>query len=166
MSANKDMLVVALIFNIALLNTFSFSLISSAADASLFSYGWTFRLGSKDPSANMQEARASITKMYSENRLSSKAALGDMLDNIYKVAQCRSAAYDGGLQWSPGEVSPTCNCLRNMHVEYIKSVTPMGVNLTSAEMANNDTAVKTSAVITAIQKKCFNAIRHTQVSPM
>lgn len=160
---NRDMLLVALLFNLALLNTFSLSTVTNVGDAALFSYGWTFRLDSKHASADMSSAKGTILKMYEDNRISGRAELGTMLDTMFDLAKCKPAAYDGGLQWSAEEVSPTCNCIRNIHVEYVKSVNPNGVGLTPVEMGNDDTKAKTKAVMAAIDKKCFSAIRHTQV---
>lgn len=160
---NRDMLVAALIFNIALLNLFTITVVTNTEDASLFSFGWTFRLTSKDPYADMSAAKGVITDMYVNNRISNPQMLGAMLDDIFAIAKCKPAVYDGGLEWNAEEASPTCNCLRNMHVEYIKSVNPNGKNLTTPEMGNDDTKVKTAAVVKVIERKCFEAIRHSQV---
>jgi hypothetical protein len=165
LASNKDMLLAALIFNIALLNTFSLSVVTNTKDAAMFSYGWTFRLGSKDKGSDMVSAMDTISNMYTGNRNSERPALGTMLDRIFEVAKCNPLSYDGGLQWRPEEISPTCNCLRNMHVEYVKSVNPAGLGLNITEMANTDTVTKTKVVVAAIKKKCFSAIRHTQVPP-
>jgi hypothetical protein len=60
LASNKDMLLVAPIFNIALLNTFSLSIVTNPKDAALFLYGWTFRLGSKDNDSDMVSAMKTI----------------------------------------------------------------------------------------------------------
>ena len=44
---------------------------------------------------------------------------------ILERARCQPVMLDGSsgsgsLQWGPEEVSPMCNCLRNLHVQYIK----------------------------------------------
>jgi hypothetical protein len=160
---NKDMLAAAVIFNVALINVLAISVAVNLQDTKLFTYGLTYRLNSRDPLQDMASARDTISNMYLDNKFSDKVKLGLMLDNIHKVAQCNTVEFDGGLRWNAGDVSPTCNCLTNMHIEYIKSVNPLGIGLNEAEMLNADTKNKTEAVVKAVQKKCFNAIRHTQV---
>ncbi len=98
LASNKDMLLAALIFNIALLNTFSLSVVTNTKDAAMFSYGWTFRLGSKDNGSNMASAMEKISDMYTKNRNSERPELGIMLDRIFEVAKCNPLSYDGGLQ--------------------------------------------------------------------
>jgi hypothetical protein len=161
---NRDMLAAALIFNLALVNLLAISVAANLEDASLFTYGWTQRLDSRHPSSDMADAREAISKMYIDNKISSRQELGSMLLKIFEAANCKPVVYDASLVWSAADVSPTCNCLNNMHLEYIKSVNPNGVNLTAIEMANNDTKMKTEIVVQAIKKKCFDAIRHTQVA--
>lgn len=154
---------VTVIINILVLVILSLSMYVNTEDSRLFSYGWTYRLGSKDERVNMTLAKESIMKMYKSNLNSANDHLGTMLDDIYSLAMCKPALYDGGLEWSADEMSPMCNCLRNMHVEYVRSIHPAGVPLNVQQMNSTDTRTKTEVVIKAINIKCFSAVRHTQV---
>lgn len=156
--------VVSVAFNLILLATLAFSVIVNTQDAELFSFGWTYRLSSRD--LNMQHVQEQIAAKYLNNTNSSKVALGMMTDEILDMAHCKNAIYSSGLSWLAQDTSPTCNCLRNMHVEYIKAITPNGVGLNVTQMKNNDTNVKTQAVVRAINMKCFKAVRMTQVEHM
>ncbi len=54
-----------------------------------------------------------------------------------------------------------CNCLRNLHVEYVKAVRPNGVALTPPQLlAENQSIADLRA---AVRDKCFKSVRPTQV---
>jgi hypothetical protein len=156
--------VVSAAFNLILLATLAFSVIVNTQDAELFSFGWTYRLSSRN--LNMQHVQEQIAAKYLNNTDSSKIALGMMTDEILDLAHCKDAIYSTGLSWQASDASPTCNCLRNLHVEYIKAITPNGVGLNVTQMKNNDTNNKTQAVVRAINMKCFKAVRMTQIEDM
>jgi hypothetical protein len=161
--SNKDMLAAALIFNLALVNLLAISVASNLGDMSLFTFGWTQRLNSMHPSNDMNKTKHVITQLYIANNVSTREQLWVMRQKILDPANCNPVMYDGALKWRAADVSPTCNCLENMHVEYVKSITPNSVRLTDSEMKNNDTKAKTEVLVQVIEKKCFEAIRHTQV---
>lgn len=154
---------ISLVINLLLLFTLSVTVLTNLEDAGMFSFGWTYRLNTNDASVDMNAAREAIRTAYAANTDSSLDHLGSMLDDFYDLARCKPALYDGGLEWSAGEISPTCNCVRNMHVEYVKSVRPAGEGLNRTAMNSTDTRDKVQKVTRALDLKCFTAVRHTQV---
>lgn len=154
------MLAFSLVMTIALAIT-----ILDAGDArKLMTFKWTSRLTDTPTydQTRFKSAFKRIEEVYTNNFLSTKAALANVITENYKAAGCLAAHFDGGIEWGPGSVSPTCHCLRNFHIEYIKAVTPNGVPLTEAEMRSADTKTKVETMLRIIKQRCFVAIRHTQ----
>lgn len=148
-----------LVLSTLLLFAVSIIVYSNLKDASLFSFGWSNRI------ININEPREFIASLYRENTDTSDARMDEMLRLSLEAAMCRQVAHNGGavLQWKQDEVSPTCNCLRNTHVEYVKSVQPYGVHLDVATMNRSDSVLNKLWISNRIRVECFQNIRHTQV---
>lgn len=69
-----------------------------------------------------------IGNSYSTNKNSSEAALESLLNSAYERGMCYPVLYGGSLQWSGDDVSPLCNCIRNMHMEYSSFVMANGTD--------------------------------------
>lgn len=159
----NDTRLVYFLLNVALMWLLLASTIVNARDMRFFTFSWTRRLQSNDAWMNMSDAKEDITRMYHDNDDSSLVGLGRMMDTIFRNASCRPVLYDGGLDWMPHEVSPTCNCLRNIHVDYIKAVRPQGVGLSANQFRDPDTISKTKNTTNAMRARCFDSVRPTQV---
>ena len=61
------------------------------------------------------------------------------------------------------QVSPTCNCVRNTHVEYVKAVTPNGIHLPESVMDNEQSKRNRLWISNRLKMECFQSLRHTQV---
>lgn len=120
-------------------------------------------MGSKDERHDMSRTVAEIVSMYKDNRNSTPEYLGSMLDDVFFKAGCMPVDYDGGLRWDPGDVSPSCTCLRNLHVEYFKAVRPNNMGLLPTEMGSDESKNKLLNFTLAVENKCFRLVRHTQV---
>lgn len=160
---NKDMLFAVFLLNLAMLWFLSVSVIINAKDVKFFTFDWTRRLESTDGLRNMTQARENIALAYINNRKSDHFSLGEMMEEMYRNASCRPVRYDGGLSWMSHEVSPTCNCLRNLHVAYIKAVRPNNVGLDENDFKNPENVGNTTLIVTAMKEKCFDMVRPTQV---
>ena len=125
----------------------------------MFSFGWSNRI-IETP------GRDAVATMYKDNKNTSNAKLEQILKDSLDLALCRPVTYNGGLQWQPEEVSPTCNCLRNMHVEYVKSVTPGGVQLPEEVMNTAQSKLNSLWISNRLKTECFQNLRHTQVLTM
>jgi len=158
----RDDLAAYLLLNMCLLVALCISALVGLDDSKMFSFGWTYRLGIKDSRANMYAAGVEISNMYCINRNSSPERLAQMLGEAYHKASCKQSMYEGGIEWSEREASPTCNCLRNMHVQYAKAVNPDGVRLKPTEF--NTTRVE--AATNSTYFNCFVALRNTQLEGM
>lgn len=128
----------------------------------LMTLRWTWRLPGTDFYDTLDLSYAEVHKSYTENTLTTKEGLSSVMIANFKAAGCLASHFDGGIEWSPGSVSPTCHCLRNFHLEYIKAVTPRGVPLNPTEMQTQDTKDRVAEMLKLIKSKCFTAIRHTQ----
>lgn len=54
-----------------------------------------------------------------------------------------------------------CNCLRNLHVEYVKAVRPNGVPLDPPQLKAKEQNI--ADLRAAAYDKCFKSVRPTQV---
>lgn len=160
---NNDAHLVFFVLNAVLLWFLAITVLMNGADNKLFTFDWTRRLRSSDEAWNMTRARDDIMLAYKLNSNSSLFGLGTMMDEVLRNASCRPVYYDGGLSWSSREVSPTCGCLRNIHVEYIKAVRPNGTGLTVQNFKDNSTIEGVANITHAIHDRCFKFVRPTQV---
>lgn len=160
---NKDYLFFAFILNLALVWTLGFSMATSGDGATMFSFAWTYRMDSRDSRANMSHASEQIQDMYLKNVDSNISHVSSMLEKAYGLAGCRQAVYEGNMEWRQWEISPTCNCIRNLHVGYMNAVWPNRTKLDPVAMDNEDSKQKKEALRKAIDTKCFKLVRHTQV---
>jgi hypothetical protein len=148
-----------LILSSALLLALTVIAIVNVKDAKLFSFGWSNRV------VNVGGTKDAIVSMYRDNRDTSDAKLADMLDRSMDLAMCTEVSFHGGsvLKWKREEASPTCNCLRNVHYEYVRSVTPNGVHLDDTVMNRPDSKLNCLWISNRVRVECFQNIRHTQV---
>lgn len=160
---NKDYLFFAFILNMALVWTLGFSVATSGDDITLFSFAWTYRMDALDSRVSMSYASEQIQSMYLTNVNAEIPHVSSMLERAYDLAGCSEAVYEGDMEWRQWEISPTCNCIRNLHVGYMTAVWPNQTKLNENEMKNKDTMEKKEALKKAIDQKCFKLIRHTQV---
>lgn len=150
-----------MVFSIFMLWTFALTVFVNIHDAHYFSYAWTQR-------DLLEPAKYSVAKMYADNRNTSAVHLGYMLDTSFEAAGCKSVIYgsDDLFHWEEEDASPTCNCLRNVHAEYVKAVTPNGYPLTVQVMSSPSGVTNSSWVASKIRSECFQNVRHSQVEQM
>lgn len=108
--------------------------------------------------------RDSISAMYRDNNDTSVERLDWMLKYSLDAAMCKDVVFNGELQWRRSDVSPTCNCLRNVHREYIDSVVPRGIHLNVSTMTTKDSVLNKLWISNRVRIECFQNIRHTQVN--
>ena len=154
---HQRMVIGNLLLSMLLLYTVAIVAYTHQSDAHMFSFGWSNRIIDL-------KGRDDIYAMYRENRDVSDARMDEMLKKALDIALCKPVAFNGGLQWNYDEVSPTCNCIRNMHVEYVKSVTPNGVRLWENIMNRSDSVLNTKWISNRMRVECFQNLRHTQVN--
>ena len=162
---------VLLMLNVSVAIVLLVSVLASQQEAKTFTFEWTERLYADDDKIKMSDVALRIDRLYDNNTNLTSAHLGIMLDAMLQGARCNpvglgSAASSSPvsaslLHWGPHEVSPMCNCLRNIHVEYVKTVNPVGVPLTREDLTAFQPNI--SAYRDAIQQKCFKKVRPTQV---
>jgi hypothetical protein len=158
-TVRKDSVVAYLLLNIALTLAISIAVISDTENAKMFSYSWTWRVGRDKDYGSMAGAGLAVHEDYRNNNDTSPGAMGTLLDRSYSAARCMPVAYDGAIQWSERQVSPTCNCIRNLHVDYARIVNPSNLqNVTGLDV--NETLLMIKA---SVFEKCFKRVRHTQV---
>ncbi len=159
---NKNFLLVYFVLNLALVWTVGITLGLARDVIPMLSFPWTFRIPSSDAKFNMTNASEVITTMYKANRDTSAQNLEKMLQTSLSMAGCKHAIQDGQLQWRQSEISPTCNCLRNHHVAYVAATHPALLDLQTK--LSEEEEMKLQAIRDATHKKCFEWVRHTQVS--
>lgn len=166
---HRDVLVVMLALNFSLMYTLATSLYLNSGDGKEFKFFWTYRLPVNDQRANMTAAKDQIMNAYLSNRDTSLPRLAAMLEDAYDAARCHPTEYVSGtgFSWGREQVSPTCLCLRNMHVEYVKGCrVPDGrgnIGLTPEQMGTPETIKNVTAVANAVRDRCFQHVRPTQI---
>ena len=150
---------VAATFTVSLLFLYmiAIAVLTNLPHAKMFSFGWSNRI-IETPGGD------DIANMYEANKDTSAARLSEMLETSLRLSGCRPVVFNGGLQWHAEEVSPTCNCVRNSHVEYIGSVVVHGVRLNVTSMNTPDSIRFQKWISNRIKTQCFQNVRHTQVS--
>lgn len=157
----KDRLAVLVLLNLTLGIIATVIAYQYIDEAKLFTFEWTERLHPADDRLNMTGFAKELDMMYNTSRNFSVENLGTIMGFILKRARCQPVMLDASLRWGQEGVSPLCNCLRNYHVAYVKAVKPHGPYVTPEklqEMSHNITLIRD-----AVQGKCFNSLRPTQV---
>lgn len=153
---------VMLAFGVFMSLALSFTIMTTGNGLKLLTLRWTWRLPGTDLYNSLEDSYKKVDDTYTANILTTKAGLAKVMTDNYNAAGCLASHFDGGIEWGPGSVSPTCHCLRNFHLEYMKAVTPNGRAMTEADMQTPDTKDRVKEMLTLIKAKCFSAIRHTQ----
>lgn len=162
-NSRKDGLMFQFIMNVALLFLAIISVTVNRSECKLFTYRWTARLTGLEDYSNMTAAAETIQEMYAENQDSSSDHLGMMMDQIFSLSRCEPAIFGGELQWDQAGASPTCNCLRNIHLEYVKAVRPNGIGMLPEHFNETDNRVRVDQSVAKIKERCFTSLRNTQV---
>lgn len=152
-----------MILNVTLAFVFCTIGLSDLASARLFTFEWTARMTPLNGSMGIEAARDQIYKMYNESTDYSVEHLSAMMETTLKLGHCKPVMLEGGLSWAPNEVSPTCNCLWNYHIEYIKEARPGGRPLPPPDQQREDVKERLYSASLAFRDKCFNSLRYTQV---
>ncbi len=158
----KDGLLVYLLLNIALLLAISISVASSYEHARMFTYGWTWRVGRDTGYWNMLDQGKIISTDLQSNNETSVQGLGALLDRSFAAARCFPVSYGTAVQWSDRQVSPSCNCIRNVHVDYARLMDPSSAAIMQAD--GLDVGSELQRIKDSLLERCFNRLRHTQVS--
>jgi hypothetical protein len=158
----KDGLLVYLLFNIVLLMAISISVASSYEHARMFTYGWTWRVGRDTEYGSMLDQGKIISADFQSNNETSVQGLGALLDRSFAAARCVPVSYDSAVQWSDRQVSPSCNCIRNAHVDYARLLDPSSAAIMRAD--GLDVGSEMQRIKDSLLERCFNRLRHTQAS--
>ena len=170
-SVRMDRQFVLFMLNLSVALVLLVSVLVSQPETTLFTFEWTERLYADDDSLKLNEVALKIDRLYDNNTNFTSSNMGIMMDTILRGARCDPVALGSAassssvsgpsLHWGSHEVSPMCNCLRNVHVEYVKTVSPGGVPVPAANLTAlqpNITSYRND-----IKDKCFKKVRPTQV---
>ncbi len=145
----------------------AFTFCATVYDASAYNAGlkfmtmkWTTR-SSKVRGESLDTMFKGIETLYKTNKDTTPEGLTSVAEQAFKTAGCLVTTFDGQISWKASEVSPTCHCLRNWHLAYIKAVTPQGKRLLTQEMT--DSSDELTTMVQKMKRRCFDAIRGTQV---
>lgn len=153
---HRRMVTGTMILSILLLYALAITVYSNLSLAKMFSFGWSNRVVGNP-------GRDAVAALYRDNTDTNSTKLDAMLRSAMQAANCRPVLFSGGIQWEESQVSPTCNCIRNTHVEYVKAVTPYGVSLPESVMDSEQSRRNRLWISNRLKIECFQNLRHTQV---
>jgi hypothetical protein len=95
-----------------------------------------------------------IKNLFAKNADTSQAGLDLLLRGVNKAAYCYPVSY-GGISWGASDVSPMCNCLRNVHLLYT-------VNFLDVDISDGSYESLLEKNTNMVEQNCLSGIRPTQ----
>lgn len=100
-----------------------------------------------------------VRDLYAKNTALTTAALDTLRASAMRMLYCFPVTFTGYV-WGEDQISPQCNCMMNLHDEYVHALSALPSGTTSVPVTS---AGDIKIITDAMRNRCFNRARHTRV---
>jgi hypothetical protein len=100
-----------------------------------------------------------VRDLYAKNTVLGTPAFDTLKASAMKLLYCYPVTFTGYM-WEEDQISPQCNCMINLHDEYVHALDALPPGTTTVPV---NSAGDIKIITDAMRNRCFNKARHTRV---